>query len=202
MISVVLNKKTGSREVSQERLSAFKNLYLPKSIESLSLQQNTSDLYFDKLVKNAGYKVTSKFLSLLSFVLALIGMFLGLSVNIYIGILLSIFLFYLPIYFLISKSKDRSKKFNSEYPSILLSMSSNMKAGLTVYSSLERSIMLLPDDSDVKKEVKLFLDKISRGVPKEAAVSQFAQTIDLPELELFRRAFSLVIVHGLSLIHI
>ncbi len=101
------------------------------------------------------------------------------------------------IYFLSSSKRRKvANKFAEEFPSVLLATSSNIKAGLTVYSALERSIVLLPDDSVAKKEVKSFLLKINKGVAKDIAVKKFAEDIEIPELRLFRRAFLLVITNG------
>jgi Flp pilus assembly protein TadB len=88
------------------------------------------------------------------------------------------------------------KEFISEYPAVLLATASNLKAGLSVYSALERAIQLLDENSRIKAEIRSLLEKVSRGVPKEVAVSEFAEGIDLPELRLFKRAFILVLVHG------
>jgi len=95
-----------------------------------------------------------------------------------------------------SRLKAREKVFIDEYPAVLLATASNLKAGLSVYSALERAIQLLDDTSVIKIELKLLLDKVSRGVPKEDAVRDFARDIRLPELRLFKRAFLLVLIHG------
>jgi Flp pilus assembly protein TadB len=79
---------------------------------------------------------------------------------------------------------------------VLLATASNLKAGLSVYSALERAIQLLDENSRIKAEIRSLLEQVSRGVPKEVAVSEFAEGIDLPELRLFKRAFILVLVHG------
>lgn len=92
--------------------------------------------------------------------------------------------------------KARQVEFINEYPAVLLATASNLKAGLSVYSALERAIQLLDEKSSIKSEVQLLLEKVTRGVPKEQAVNEFVKGIDLPELRLFKRAFILVLVHG------
>lgn len=94
------------------------------------------------------------------------------------------------------KAKLKQTEFINEYPAVLLATASNLKAGLSVYSALERAIQLLDDNSAIKGEIKSLLEKVARGVPKEQAVSEFANGISLPELRLFKRAFILVLVHG------
>jgi len=108
---------------------------------------------------------------------------------------------FLPLFLLAKYIKERKQKsldqnFINEYPSILLATASNLKAGLSVYSALERAIQLLDDDSVTKAEIKQLLEKVSRGVPKEIAVRDFAKDVRLPELRLFKRAFLLVLIHG------
>ncbi len=94
------------------------------------------------------------------------------------------------------RKRQLDKKFMSEYPSVLLATASNLKAGLSVYAALERATQLLDEDSFTKQEIKQLLEKVTRGVPKEIAVHEFARSIQMPEIRLFRRAFLLVLVHG------
>lgn len=105
------------------------------------------------------------------------------------------------VFFIFVKYKQQEvrrvqKAFMAEYPAVMLATASNLKAGLSVYGALERATHLLDNESIVKKEVLDLLEKISRGISKEKAVSEFATRILLPEIRLFRRAFLLVLVHG------
>lgn len=102
----------------------------------------------------------------------------------------------LPFLWVEARIRSRASSFSQDYPSILLATSSSIKAGLTPYRALERSIHLLPDDSLVRKEIEQLMNDLQRGVPKERALQRFAQSIRQPELELFRTGFALVIDHG------
>lgn len=157
---------------------------------------NTIKSFFLRYAVFAGMPYSGFQVMTVSLLAALIGFCIGIFLSIWAALLLFCLCFYLPLSYLRAKAEKRAKTFSAEYPSVLLAMASNMKAGLTVYSSLERAIALLPAESYVKREVRTFLEKISRGVSSEKAVQEFAQDIQLKELELFRRAFALVIVHG------
>ncbi|MDR2338468.1 MAG: hypothetical protein LBE20_07535 [Deltaproteobacteria bacterium] len=128
---------------------------------------------------------------------ALLGAYLaGKFINFYFLPLIMLGGFWIPIAFLQNQVNKRAMIFLSDYPSILLAVASYMKAGLSLYPALEKSVRLLPEKNLVAIEIKLLLDKIAGGVDKETAINQFAQTIRLPELELFRRALYLITENG------
>lgn len=104
--------------------------------------------------------------------------------------------FCLPFIWADRRSAQRAEKFSVDYPIILNATASSLKAGLTPEVALERSIRLLPSDSAVKSEVVLLLNRLRQGFTKELAVEQFAPSINLPELSLFRTAFTLVLKNG------
>ncbi len=185
------------REKSKERLSTLirqygKNHYTPLLKDE---KKSTPIYFFSEHAARAGIKSGTALL-LQCGISAVLGALLGFFVHIGAVLPLSLLGFFIPVYFAHTAARERSLKFSEEYPVVLMATASNMKAGLTVYNALERAILLLPEESDVKKEVKIFLERISGGMPKDEAVRQFARYISLPELDLFRRAFILVLGHG------
>ena len=101
------------------------------------------------------------------------------------------------VYLLLEKRADnRSLSFSVDYPTVLMATASSVKAGLTPYAALERSINLLPINSLVRQEVSTLLKKIRSGEPKKNALAEFGNTIRQPDLELFREAFLIVLEHG------
>jgi Flp pilus assembly protein TadB len=196
MFSKIASVNFSERKKSVNRLAAFRGSYEASAVKVEKVTLDRGSNFFDKLCLHAGYQISSRFLLLSCLVAGLICFGIGLLISKVLALFLFFCGFYLPIAIALSKSKERSRKFSEEYPSVLLAMASNMKAGLTVYSSLERATIILPLESEVKKEVKLFLERISQGIPKDIAVEKFGSSVVLPELELFRRAFALVIVHG------
>ncbi len=197
-MSVNISKAINVRNISKERLSSFRYVYPvdgePRTDYGTRLSGAENELAI--FLACAGYKIHwIKFLAV-TLVFGATLFLVGLFVNKYLSVVFLVVGVSLPIYFAKREAIKRANMFAEEYPSVLLAMASNMKAGLTVYASLERSIMLLSENSIVRKEVKLFLENVSRGVSTERAVANFGKNIDLKELELFRRAFSLVVVHG------
>ena len=102
----------------------------------------------------------------------------------------------IPYSYLSRLADKRADEFLSDYPVILLAAASSMKAGHTVYLAFQRAVVLLPKSSLVRQEIEILLHKINAGVSRELAVSEFAASIRLPELALFRSAFLLVSEHG------
>lgn len=77
-----------------------------------------------------------------------------------------------------SRLRARERVFIEEYPAVLLATASNLKAGLSVYSALERAIQLLDESSVIKLELKQLLEKVSMGIPKEDAVRVLLGILD------------------------
>lgn len=103
---------------------------------------------------------------------------------------------YLPISFLRGRIDERAQAFILDYPSVLLATASSIKAGMMPYAALERATQLLEEGNLVRKEVTLLLERLRSGSNKEKIVRSFAKDIALPELELFRNAFLLVLENG------
>ncbi|HMO18329.1 MAG TPA: type II secretion system F family protein [Oligoflexia bacterium] len=198
LVSLHEYRKTRGRRSGIERLRTLRDKYSSEVVvkEDLLTEDHFYVPYFSLLAERAGYGSGGLRILFSCFILSLLG--IGLSYLIHPALIIVILplCFYLPIYFAEKASRMRSQLFSEEYPTLLLATASNMKAGLTVYAALDRAVWLLPPDSEVKAEVGRFLEQVGRGVPKEIAVRDFARTIVLPELELFRRAFELVLSHG------
>lgn len=90
----------------------------------------------------------------------------------------------------------RAQAFSKDYPTMLLATASSVKAGLTPYEALERATRMLAKDNLLRVEVDSLLHRLRVGLSREAAVAQFGSSIRLPELELFRAAFLLVLENG------
>lgn len=86
--------------------------------------------------------------------------------------------------------------FSKDYPTVLLAMASSIKVGLTPELALERSTRLLPRNNLVRKEVDSLIASMRSGTPAAGAINSFGKSIDLPDLELFRSAFLLVVENG------
>lgn len=102
----------------------------------------------------------------------------------------------IPWIYIDGRLRLRAHAFAVDYPTVLLATASSIKTGMTPYQALERSTKLLPSDSPVRLETERLLSALRRGDRKEQAVATFAQDIALPELDLFRSAFLLVLEAG------
>lgn len=103
---------------------------------------------------------------------------------------------YIPFSYVENCARKRALEFAGDYPTVLLAAASSIKAGLTAYLALERSVRLLPRMSLARLEVEKLLSALRQGCPKEEAIRKFGQEVRLPELNLFRSAFLLVMENG------
>jgi Flp pilus assembly protein TadB len=151
----------------------------------------------NRLIVHADCKLSTMTIFALCIAFAVLGVFTASKfVGVYFLPLIMFGCFLIPIGFLQNQANKRAMIFLSDYPSILLAVASYMKAGLSLYPALEKSVRLLPKNNLVATEIELLLEKIAGGVNKETAINQFAETIRLPELELFRRALYLITENG------
>ncbi len=97
----------------------------------------------------------------------------------------------IPFSWLEGRVLKRASVFTLDYSTVLLATASSVRVGMTVDAALERATKQLPDDSAVKQEIHLFLQKIKQGIPKEIAIEEFAASIRQPDLQLFRVAYIL-----------
>ncbi len=113
---------------------------------------------------------------------------------------------FLPLFFLFglvlpwqwveARVRARTVEFAADYPTMLLAAASSIKVGLTPYQALERSTKLLSPTSLVRTEITALVEKLRHGNGRERAIGEFARTIRLPDLELFRSAFLIVLENG------
>lgn len=80
---------------------------------------------------------------------------------------------------------SRFKKFDDDYPVLLLSYVSLLKTGMTTIAGLESSGKGLDESSLVRAEVELLIERLRLGLTEEQAISSFGEDIAHPELELF-----------------
>lgn len=85
----------------------------------------------------------------------------------------------------------RFKNFDTDYPSYILSIVGLLKTGMNTTTALETAVQTLDDNSLVKQEVLLMLERLRFGVSEEKSIGSFAEDIDHPEIELFVQALIL-----------
>jgi tight adherence protein B len=79
----------------------------------------------------------------------------------------------------------RFEMFDLDYPVLLLSYVSLLKTGMSAIQGLESAAKGLEEDSLVRLEVELLVERLRMGMTEEQAISAFGEDIAHPELELF-----------------
>jgi tight adherence protein B len=85
----------------------------------------------------------------------------------------------------------RVKMFDADFPQFLLSVVGMLKTGLNSTQALQAAATNLDDDSVVREEVELMLERLRVGVPEDRSVGSFAEDVRQPEIELFVQALIL-----------
>ena len=79
----------------------------------------------------------------------------------------------------------RFNKFDEDYPVLLLSYVSLLKTGMSAITGLEAAAKGLDDESMVREEVELLIERLRLGLTEEQAIGAFGEDVPHPELELF-----------------
>jgi tight adherence protein B len=87
-----------------------------------------------------------------------------------------------------SKMKKRTAAFERDYAAFLMSFVSLLKSGLTTLGALENAGKSLDDDSLIRAEIELVMQRIKMGLSEEQALGQFGEDIYHPEIEVFLEA--------------
>ncbi|MCB0333482.1 MAG: type II secretion system F family protein [Bdellovibrionales bacterium] len=98
-----------------------------------------------------------------------------------------------------SLAKKRSQAFEADYTALLLSLASSVKAGRDPLSALLDAEEVFEEGTQIRKEVALLRASIEAHESEAVAVSKFGQTIDHPDINLFRIAYILSRQEGSAL---
>jgi tight adherence protein B len=93
---------------------------------------------------------------------------------------------------LLNKFIDRRfKAFDSDYPAFLMNLVSLLRTGMNTMNGMEAAAKALDEDSLVRAEVMLMLERLKYGVAEEKSIGSFAEDIYHEEIELFVQALLL-----------
>ena len=81
--------------------------------------------------------------------------------------------------------RKRFNAFDRDYPVMLMSYVSLLKTGMSAIGGLESAAKGLPEDSAVRYEVELMLERMRLGLTESQAIGAFAEDIPHPEVDLF-----------------
>jgi tight adherence protein B len=87
--------------------------------------------------------------------------------------------------------RRRAERFDVDFPQFLLAVVSMLKTGLNPIQALESAVDNLEDDSVVRQEVELMIERLRVGVPEDRSIGSFGEDIAQPEIELFVQALLL-----------
>lgn len=87
--------------------------------------------------------------------------------------------------------EKRFLRFDTDFPQFLLSFVGMLKTGLNPTQALQAAASGLDEDSLVKHEVDLMLERLRMGVSEERSIGSFGEDIYHPEIELFVQALLL-----------
>jgi len=87
--------------------------------------------------------------------------------------------------------RKRVQRFDADFAQFLLSVVGMLKTGLNPIQALESAADSLEDESSVRQEVELMLERVRMGVSEDRSIGSFGEDIDQPEIELFVQALLL-----------
>ena len=85
----------------------------------------------------------------------------------------------------------RFKAFDRDYPQFLLSLVGLLKTGMNPMNGLESAAQGLEQNSLVRQEVEMMLERLRFGVSEDRSIGCFGEEIFHPEIELFVQALLL-----------
>jgi len=94
---------------------------------------------------------------------------------------------------------QRAEEFERDYTALLLSLASGVRTGLDPMVALCQCGALFPEEAPLRLEIKKVEHKISQGLSEEVVIREFADTINHPDIKLFRTGFILARREGSSL---
>lgn len=90
-----------------------------------------------------------------------------------------------------TRMDKRFKKFDSDYPQMIMSLVGLLKTGMNPMNALEAASQGLDQGSLVRQEIELMITRLRYGVPEDRSIGAFAEDIYHPEIELFVQALLL-----------
>lgn len=152
-----------------------------------------SRLTLTKKLKYGQWKIPPAGFYGMQVVLSLIAFFLS-SITFGPVIQVATLLFTGPIlmsYFLTRSVEKRFKAFDKDYPQFLLSLVGLIKTGMQTMPALEAAAQGLEENSLVREEIVLMMERLRFGVSEDKSIGAFGEDIFHQEIELFVQALLL-----------
>jgi len=94
---------------------------------------------------------------------------------------------------------NRAELFERDYTALLVSLAASVRTGMDPLVALSSSAELFSKDSEMYKELEIMRKSISAGVSEDRLIMSFADTINHPDIGLFRTALLIARKEGGSL---
>jgi tight adherence protein B len=91
-------------------------------------------------------------------------------------------------WFINRRVQKRQDKFDADYPTFLMQITSLLKTGMNTMTAIEEAALSLEDNSLVREEVLLMLERLRYGVSEEKSIGAFGEDVLHSEIELFIQA--------------
>ena len=85
----------------------------------------------------------------------------------------------------------RAKRFDFDFAAFLMSLVSLIRTGQNTMTAIETAALGLDQNSLVREEVSLMIERLRLGVPEEQSIGSFAEDVQYTETELFVQALLL-----------
>ncbi|MBP9838159.1 MAG: type II secretion system F family protein [Proteobacteria bacterium] len=184
--SLVAAQRNSSAAIKKENAS---NLALAAAAESTLTARSrakTGSMSVERKLKYAKWPITPvQFKMIQAFVTLIIFIPVYLKATLVLDLMV---LFIVPGIvgsFLDRAVNKRFEAFDKDYPVMLLSYVSLLKTGMNAIQGLEASAKGLEENSLVRAEVELLIERLRLGLNEEQAINAFGEDINHPELELF-----------------
>jgi tight adherence protein B len=191
-LSALVEVQRNVKEATKEENST-KRTTPTQNTKNVKIEQaKTTGLTLEKKLKYAQWKITPSTFKIAQIAISIIVAFvISFKFNI---LLVAYSLMSGPLFMnwlLNSFLYKRFKAFDDDYPAFLLNLVSLLKTGMNVMGAMEAAAKTLDEDSLVRIEVQLMLERLKYGVSEDKSIGSFAEDVYHEEIELFVQALLL-----------
>lgn len=180
-------------KTSRNQAKNTKGVSLDADLDSMIVERDKDgNITLRQRIKYAGWKLSSRVFNLFRILSAVI--FFLITHHVFSLFLSSVMAFVgwgLCDSLLTRSINKRFKSFDRDFATFLQSIVSLLKSGMNNLSAIGVSADNLEENSYVRQEANIMLQRLKAGVGEEKSISRFAEAIDHSEIELFVQAMIL-----------
>ncbi len=188
--SLVLSQREAAKTGNNKNLKANNTTLAYAAAAEIGItdkqKATSSGITLEKKLKYAHWNITTTQFRLIQILITLtIIIPVYLNVTFFLFFCVTLLVPMIVTSFLDRAVNNRFELFDKDYPALLLSYVSLLKTGMNAVQGLEAAAKGLDEDSLVRAEVELLIERLRLGLTEEQAINAFAEDIPHPELELF-----------------